>query len=103
MAEEVVAAEFTNKSRVSRSTTPAGKSVMNCQEIGIVYGSVRIARRALQVREDLPTRKEFLARSALSSKPKGDTKGDFAFNAAAIVRAGSRQRNKAAVNKNFPR
>jgi len=33
----------------------------------------------------------------------GDINGDFAFSVAAIVRAGSRQRNNAAVNKNLPR
>lgn len=50
-----------------------------------------------------PTLKADLARSASCSNPNGDTKGDFEFSAAAIVKAGSKQRNRVAVNKNFPR
>lgn len=50
-----------------------------------------------------PTRKEALAVSARSSCPNGVTNGDLEFNAAAIVSAGSRQRNSAAVSRNLPR
>lgn len=50
-----------------------------------------------------PTRKEALARSARSSRPNGETNGDLAFSAAAIVSAGSRQRNNAAVSRNLPK
>jgi hypothetical protein len=50
-----------------------------------------------------PTLNEFFARSASCSNPNGDTKGDLELSAAAIVRAGSKQRNKVAVNKNLPR
>jgi hypothetical protein len=40
--------------------------------------------------------------SASDSWPNGVMNGDFEFNVAAIVSAGSRQRNKAANSKNFP-
>jgi len=102
MTEEIITAKFTNKTRVGRGTSPTGKRIMDSQEIRVVCCIMNMRRKDSEW-ENWPTWKEFLARSALSSKPKGDTKGDFAFNAAAMVRAGSKHRNKAAVNKNFPR
>lgn len=50
-----------------------------------------------------PILNECFARSASCSKPNGVTKGDLEFSAAAMVRAGSKQQNKVAINKNFPR
>lgn len=50
-----------------------------------------------------PILKAFLALSASCSRPKGVMNGDFEFSAAAIVSAGSRQRNKAATRRNLPR
>lgn len=52
---------------------------------------------------DAPILKLFLALSASCSRPNGVTNGDFEFRVAAIVRAGSRQRNTAATSRNFPR
>ena len=49
-----------------------------------------------------PMRKEFLARSASCSMPIGTMKGDLELKVAAIVNAGSRQRSKIAVSRNFP-
>ena len=51
----------------------------------------------------LPTRNKCFALSASCSNPNGVTKVDLELSAAAIVRAGSKQRNKVAVNKNLPR
>jgi hypothetical protein len=50
-----------------------------------------------------PTRNELFARSASCSKPRGETNGDFELRAAAIVKAGSKQRNRVEINKNLPR
>jgi len=43
------------------------------------------------------------ARSATSSEPNGTRNGDLEDKAAAIVRAGSKQRKVVAISKNFPR
>jgi len=53
--------------------------------------------------EHRPILKDCLARSASRSNPKGLTKGDFEVSVAAIVSAGSKQRNMVAINRNFPR
>lgn len=50
----------------------------------------------------IPVLKDNLMLSASDSWPNGVMNGDFEFNVAAIVNAGSRQRNKAANSKNFP-
>ena len=55
------------------------------------------------IADNVPTRNEFLARSACTSCPNGVKNGDFALKAAAIVRAGSRHWNKAAMRRNFPK
>ena len=56
----------------------------------------------MRVRHE-PILKDALARSDSCSKPNGVRNGDFAFNVAAMVNAGSRQRNMAAMRRNFPR
>jgi hypothetical protein len=74
---------------------------VNGQEVGVFCGTLSYTVDAERV--ILPVLKELLAQSASCSMPKGDTKGDLELSVAAIVRAGSRQQNKVAVNKNFPR
>lgn len=53
--------------------------------------------------KQIPNLKVALVRSASASRPRGDKKGDLELSAAAIVRAGSRQRKSAAIRRNFPR
>lgn len=104
VAEEALATEIFDSSHVIvvGSPPPTSKCVVNRQEIRIFWNAIRIFARAI-CPSHLPTLKWLFARSASASAPNGIKNGDLEESAAAIVKAGSRQRNIVAINKNFPR
>jgi hypothetical protein len=102
MTEEILPAELVGKSLVS-TPPPSGKRCMNCQEVRIICIFLHETQVEGQEMHHPLIQNELLARSASSSIPRGVTNGDFELNAAAIVNAGSRQRNTTAIKRSFPR
>ena len=103
MTQIILSTKLSYKIGISRSSSPARESVMNGQKVRIPYYPVSIISKYRCIEHAKPDLNDILALSASCSKPNGVMKGDLEFSAAAIVRAGSRHRNRAAIRRNLPR
>ena len=89
---------------IPAGTSPTSECVVDSQEVRILCTQDQAnAQHYYRSRAHIPTRKDNFAFSASASRPRGVRKGDLELSVAAMVSAGSRQRNTVAMSRNFPR